>query len=92
MEGLREVKDGVVIGVKAKPNSNQTIIYWKGDNFVLDIQSHPENNKANLEAINYLKGLFGCEVFLLRGAKLRNKVFLLKGIKIDNMGTVMKYG
>ena len=86
------MKDGVVIGVKVKPNSNQAAICEKGDNFVLDIQSQPENNKANLEAINYLKGLFGCEVFLLRGAKSRNKVFLLKGIKLDNIGTVIKYG
>ena len=82
MEGLKQVKDGVLLEVRAKPNSNQTRLYKKEEKIVLELQSTPEDNKANIEAIKYLKKLFGCETRLVSGLKSKNKIFLINSNKI----------
>ena len=74
----KQVKGGVLLEVRVKPNSNLTMLYKKDDNLLLELQSPPEDNKANIEALKYLKRLFGCEVALVHGQKSKIKNFLLK--------------
>lgn len=78
MECLKQTKGGVLLEVKVRPNSNQTELYKKDDALILELQSPPEDNKANIEAIKYLKKLFGCEVALVHGQKSKIKNLLLK--------------
>ncbi len=86
MESIRKVKDGVLLEVGVKPNSDQTSLYKKDDKLILELQSPPEDNKANIEALKFLKKLFGCEVSLVRGNKSKDKIFLVQ----DTIGKVEK--
>ncbi|HLD42305.1 MAG TPA: DUF167 domain-containing protein [archaeon] len=89
---MRQVKGGVLLEIKVKPNSNQTRLFRKDEGFILELKSPPENNKANIEAIRYLESLFGKEVRIIRGFKSKNKVFLLTGLKEEHVQDVMKDG
>ncbi|MBI4163868.1 MAG: YggU family protein [Candidatus Aenigmarchaeota archaeon] len=81
MEPIKQVKDGVLLEVRVKTNSNQTMLYKKEEKIILELQSPPEDNKANIEALKYLKKRFGCDVSLIQGQKSKNKMFLLIGLK-----------
>ncbi len=78
MESLKQVKEGVLLEVRVKTNSNQSNLYRKDGNLILELQSPPKDNKANIEAIKYLTKLFGCEASISHGPKSKNKTFLLK--------------
>ncbi len=77
MEPLKQVKGGVLLEVKVKTNCSQTNLHRKDETFILELENQPQDNKANIEALKYLKKRFGCEVSLIRGQKSKNKTFLI---------------
>ncbi len=63
------------LNVKVKPNSPETkIISENGDELVVAVHAPPENNKANIELIKFLKRHFGADVRIMRGAASRKKI------------------
>ncbi len=81
MEPIKQVKSGVLLEVKVKTNCSETNLYKKDETFILELKNQPQDNKANIEALKYLKKRFGCEVSLIKGQKSKNKTFLLIGLK-----------
>lgn len=75
---MKETPQGLVIGLKVKPNSKAFRLDTNG---VLEIRSPPREGKANQEIIKELGRLFKTEVKILRGHRGRCKVILLKNIK-----------
>jgi hypothetical protein len=50
----------MIINIKVKPNSSKQSIENFGDGrYLVYLKSSPENNKANLELINFLSKEFG---------------------------------
>ena len=84
---VKRVKDGILIEVKAKPGSPYPKLYFKEGRLILELQSPPEDNKANKEAIKYLGDLFSCEVEIAYGYKTSHKGFLIKasGDKVESV-------
>lgn len=80
MGSVKEVNEGVILEIKARPNSAETGLYRKDDSLILEIRSEPENNKANLEIVSYFEKLFGEHVKILKGFKQKNKVIFIKNV------------
>jgi uncharacterized protein len=50
----------MIINVKVKPNSSkQKIENFGGERYLIYLKSEPENNRANIELINFLSKEFG---------------------------------
>ena len=81
MERIREVNNGVILEIKVKTNSPESKLYKKDSQLILEIQSPPENNKANMEIMKELGRLFNSQVKILSGFKSKNKVLLIKSLK-----------
>ena len=65
----------MLINVKVKPNAPETkIISQAGDSLVVAVAAPPENNKANVELIKFLRRKFGADVRIVRGLKGKNKL------------------
>ncbi len=60
--------------VKVKPNSSKNEIVEKGEIWKVNIKAPPEDNKANIELIKFLKKELKQEVKIVRGLKSREKV------------------
>lgn len=78
---LQEAKNGVIIKVKVKTNSNQ----FGFKNGFLEVTSPPKEGKANLEIIKGLKNMFKKDIQILRGLKSKEKVILIKDAKIEDI-------
>jgi len=64
-----------IIHVRVKPNASQTRIVSETENeMTLEVAAHPENNRANIEIIKFLKKHFGTEVRILSGLKSKTKM------------------
>ncbi len=92
MEGLRQVKDGTILDVRAKTGSNQTSLYKKNDILFIELQNPPENNKANIEAVKYLRSIFNSEVSIIKGLKSKNKTFLIREISKEAAERLIENG
>lgn len=62
------------ITLKVKPNSNKNKIIEKGEIWKVNIKSPPQDNKANVELIKFLRKELKKEVRLIRGFKSKEKV------------------
>ena len=83
--GIQETGDGLIVSVRAKPNSGRFAIYRKDGDIILELKSPPREGKANQEVMSELPGLLRCEVRLLRGSKSKRKLLLLKGISQEEL-------
>ena len=59
--------------IKVKPNSGKQSIEKKGDLYLVNLKSAPENNKANLELVKLLKKYFKKDIKIKSGFTSRNK-------------------
>ena len=89
MECVKEADEGIILEIKAKPNSPATKLYKKEDRFILEIESEPENNKANLEIIKFFRKLSGHDVKILKGLKSKNKTILIENITKEDFETIL---
>lgn len=77
---LSETKDGVVLEVFVKPNSQKFEVVVEGDEVVVRCTEEPVKGKVNKEIIKELSKLFHTTVELVSGATSKQKRFLIKGI------------
>ncbi len=78
---MKEIAGGIIVEFKVKPDSPETRVYKKGNLFIIETQSPSENNRANMEIMEFLSKIFGEEVRILRGLKSRRKT-----VFIENLG------
>ncbi|MBI3623715.1 DUF167 domain-containing protein [Candidatus Pacearchaeota archaeon] len=65
----------MIIKVKVKPNSGkQNIELISENNYLANLKSIPENNKANVELCKLLQRYFKREVRIKRGLNTKNKI------------------
>lgn len=65
------------LGVRVKPNARETKITGYDEErkaVLIDIAAPPEDNKANLELLKFVKRKLGRAVFLKSGAASRDKI------------------
>lgn len=64
----------MIIRVKVKPNSCEQDIQKIGEEYIVRLKSAPENGKANIELIKFLKKYFGADVKIKSGLSSRKKI------------------
>ncbi len=85
---ISETKDGTVIEVFVKPNSQKFEVTVEDDEVVVRCTEEPVKGKVNKEIIKELSKLFHARVELVSGAISRQKKLLIKGIgrsEIENL-------
>ncbi|MFH1455641.1 MAG: DUF167 domain-containing protein [archaeon] len=66
------------IEVTVKPNASKTKITSQNDNnYKIDVKASPENNKANIELINFLTKHFKKKVKIVKGKTSKKKILIL---------------
>ena len=78
---LTETKDGVVIEVFVKPNSQKFGVVVEGDEVVVRCTEEPTKGKVNKELIKELTKLFRTQVELVSGATSKQKKLLIKNVE-----------
>ncbi len=89
MDTIKETERGVILDVRVKPGVSQTLLYKKEDCLILEVQSEPEKNKANIEIINYLSKLFNRGVKIIRGLKSRNKAVFIENMTKEELDKLL---
>lgn len=65
----------MIIQVKAYPHSGKEGIQKVSENeYKVYLKKAPEDNKANIELLKYLKKYFKAEVRIVKGLTSRNKI------------------
>jgi hypothetical protein len=78
---ISETKDGVLIEVFVKPNSQKFEVVIEGDEIVVHCTEEPVKGKVNKEIIKELSKLFHSKVEIAAGATSKQKVLLVRGAK-----------
>ncbi|HSU72556.1 MAG TPA: DUF167 domain-containing protein [Candidatus Binatia bacterium] len=66
------------LSVHVKPNSSETrVTGFDKERVLIDVAAPPEDNKANLELLKFVKRQLGRPVLLKSGATSRDKVLVL---------------
>ena len=78
---ISETKDGTVIEVFVKPNSQKFEVVVEDDEIVVRCTEEPVKGKVNKEIIKELSKLFHSRVEIASGAASRQKRLLIKGIE-----------
>lgn len=87
---LSETKDGVVLEVFVKPNSQKFEVVVEGDEVVVWCTEEPVKGKVNKEIIKELSKLFHANVELASGATSKQKRFLIEGITKSEAEHILK--
>jgi len=66
------------IKVKVRPGSNEQKIEKKEEDYVVNVKSKAEDNKANIELIKLLKKYFKKDIMIVKGYKSRDKIIEVK--------------
>ena len=77
---LTETKDGTIIEVFVKPNSQKFEVSIEDDEIIVRCTEEPVKGKVNKEIMKELTKLFRTKVELVSGATSRQKQLLVKGI------------
>lgn len=87
---LSEAKDGVVLEVFVKPNSQKFEVVVEGDEVVVRCTEEPVKGKVNKEIIREFSKLFHTPVELVSGATSKQKRFLIKSITKSEVEHILK--
>ncbi len=63
----------MIIDITVVPKSKKFSIIQKDGQIRIHLKSAPENNKANLELVQELSKLLGCQVRIISGLKSKHK-------------------
>jgi uncharacterized protein (TIGR00251 family) len=81
---INEVKDGIILDVKVKPNSKEFKIAVEGEEIVVFCVERPVKGKVNKELLREFSRLFHNKVELVSGFTSRQKKLLIRGfVKSD---------
>jgi uncharacterized protein (TIGR00251 family) len=87
---LTETKDGVVVEVFVKPNSQRFEVALEGEEIVVRCTEEPVKGKVNKELIKTLSKLFHANVELVSGATSKEKKLLVKGAKKSEVESLLQ--
>ncbi len=87
---LTETKDGVILDVFVKPNSQKFQVCVEDDEVVVRSTEEPQKGKVNKEIIKELTRLFHAKVELASGATSREKQLFIQGIKKRQIEEILK--
>jgi len=87
---MSETKDGTVIGVLVKPNSQKFEVTVEDDEIVVRCTEEPVKGKVNKELINELTKLFHTKVELVSGATSKQKKLLIKGAEKNEVEQLLQ--
>jgi uncharacterized protein len=76
-----ETKDGTIIEVFVKPNSQKFEVTIEGEEIVIRCTEEPTKSKVNKELTKELTKLFHTKVELISGASSKQKRFLVEDLK-----------
>ncbi|MCW4009977.1 MAG: DUF167 family protein [Candidatus Bathyarchaeota archaeon] len=82
---LTQTKDGAVIEVYVKPNSQKFQVSVEDDEIVVRCTEEPEKGKVNREIMKELTKRFHATVEIASGATSRQKRLLIKGVKKEEV-------
>lgn len=85
---LQETKEGVIIPVYVKPNSDRDALILEGDELVFYTTEIPEKGRANAALIKYLSrktGLSIAKIDIVYGVRDKTKRILVKDVDIDSL-------
>ena len=69
----------MIIHIKVKSSSGKQEVIEKDGNYLVNLKSPPENNRANIELIKLLKKYFNVEEIKIKsGFSSRNKIVEIK--------------
>ncbi len=82
-EALKETEEGVTIQLAVTPNAKRMELVgyneWRRA-IEVRVSSPPKGGKANAELIEFLRGLFGRPVEIVRGERSTSKTVLVRGL------------
>jgi hypothetical protein len=78
---LTETKDGTIIEIYVKPNSQKFEVILEGDELIVRCTEEPVKGKVNKELLKALSKFFHANVELVSGATSRQKRLLVRGVK-----------
>jgi uncharacterized protein (TIGR00251 family) len=87
---LTETKDGVVIEVFVKPNSQKFGVTVEGDEIVVRCTEEPVKGKVNKELIKELTKLFCTQIELVSGATSKQKKLLIKNVEEKEVERILQ--
>ncbi len=87
---IKETKDGTIITIYVKPNSNKFNIEREGDEIVVHATGEPEKGKVNREIIREASNFFGFKVEIVSGKTSRQKMIFLKGATKEQIQSVLE--
>ena len=76
-----ETKDGTIIEIFVKPNSQKFEVNIEGEEIVIRCTEEPTKSKVNKELTKELTKLFHTKVELISGATSKQKRFLISNLK-----------
>ena len=78
---ISETKDGTVIEVFVKPNSQKFEVIVEDDEIVVRSTEAPEKGKVNKEIVKELSRLFRAKIELVSGKTSKQKHLLVRGVE-----------
>jgi uncharacterized protein (TIGR00251 family) len=87
---ISETKDGIVIEVFVKPNSQKFEVTIEDDEVVIRCTEEPVKGKVNKEIIKDLSKLFHNRVEIVSGATSKQKVLLVRGANKNEIERLLK--
>jgi len=87
---ITETKDGALIEVYVKPQSQKFEVQLEGDEVVVRCTEEPVKGKVNKELLKALSKFFGTNVELASGATSRQKRLLLKGMTKNEAERILR--
>jgi uncharacterized protein (TIGR00251 family) len=86
---IRQSPGGVILSVRVKAGSGAFLISPKHDFLEVRTRSPAEGNRANLEIVKELSGIFGSDVRIVRGLKSKRKEVLVRGISAEEAENIL---
>ena len=85
-----ETKEGIIIEIFVKPNSEKFKVSVENGEIVVRCTEEPVKGKVNKELIKEFTKIFHSQIELVSGATSRQKKLLIKGIKISVIEEALK--
>ncbi|MCW4006884.1 MAG: DUF167 family protein [Candidatus Bathyarchaeota archaeon] len=86
---LTQTKDGALLTVYVKPNSQKFQITAEPEQIVIHCTQEPVKGKVNKELLKNLSKIFQTQVELAQGATSKQKQLLLKNLTTDQAQQIL---
>jgi uncharacterized protein len=84
-----ETKDGTIIEIFVKPNSQKFEVTIEGEEIVIRCTEEPTKGKVNKELTKEITKLFHAKVELISGATSKQKKFLIANLKKPEVDQIL---